>query len=173
MEHLFEGVSEGVLRFHPDPDCDARLGERLGLVHVARVDPPQGPIPLVEGEDVAIGGPVEGGGHLIAVTDYFGFVDSKGTYYADLSASVPIGKTGLTALAHIGVVKLAGDFAPGVSNDSLFGYTDWKVGINYALPKDFTVGVFYADTNAVAASYTFLGTNWADKQAGVFIQKTF
>ena len=108
-----------------------------------------------------------------AVTDYFGFVDSKGTYYADLSASVPIGKTGLTVLGHVGVVKLAGDFAPGVSNDSLFGYTDWKVGVNYALPKDFTVGVFYADTNAVKASYTFLGSNWADNQVGVFIQKTF
>jgi uncharacterized protein (TIGR02001 family) len=108
-----------------------------------------------------------------AVTDYFGYVDSKGTYYADVSASYPIGKTGVTLLAHAGMVKIAGDAAPGVTNDSLFSYTDWKVGASYALPKDFTVGGYYTDTNAPAAGYTFAGTNWAEKQWAVYISKTF
>jgi len=108
-----------------------------------------------------------------AVTDYFGVVDSKGTYYADLSASYPIAKTGVTLLAHIGIVKVAGNFAPGVSNDTQYGYTDWKIGASYALPKDFTVGGYYTDTNAAAAGYTFAGTNWADKQWAVYISKTF
>lgn len=108
-----------------------------------------------------------------ALTDYFGFVDSKGTYYADVSLSYPIGKTGVTLLAHAGSVMVAGDFSPGVTNDSLFSYTDWKLGASYALPKDFTVGAYYADTNAVAASYTFAGKNWADNQAAVYVQKTF
>jgi uncharacterized protein (TIGR02001 family) len=108
-----------------------------------------------------------------AVTDYFGFVDSKGTYYADLSASYPIANTGVTLMAHVGIVKLSGDFAPLVTNDSLFGYTDWKIGASYALPKDFTVGGYYTDTNAPAAGYTFAGTDWADKQFAVYIQKAF
>jgi len=108
-----------------------------------------------------------------ALTDYFGFVDSKGTYYADVSVSYPIGKTGITILGHAGMVKVAGDFAPGTTNDSLFSYTDWKLGASYALPKDFTVGAYYADTNAVAASYTFAGKNWANNQVAVYVQKTF
>jgi uncharacterized protein (TIGR02001 family) len=109
-----------------------------------------------------------------AVTDYFGYVDSKGTYYADLSASYPIAKTGVTLLAHVGIAKLSGDTTtPGVSNDSLYGYTDWKIGASYALPKDFTVGGYYTDTNAAAAGYTFAGTDWSDKQWAVYISKTF
>jgi len=28
----------------------------------------------------------------------------------------------------------------GVSNDDLYGYTDWKLGVSYALPKNVTVG---------------------------------
>lgn len=108
-----------------------------------------------------------------AVTDYFGFVDSKGTYYVDLSASYPIAKTGVTLLAHVGIAKLSGDFAPGVSNDTQFGYTDWKIGASYALPKDFTVGGYYTDTNAAAAGYTFAGTDWSDKQWAVYLSKTF
>jgi len=108
-----------------------------------------------------------------APTEYFGFVDSKGTYYADLSGSYPIANTGVTLEAHVGMVKLAGDASPAVTNDSLFSYTDWKVGASYALPKDFTVGAYYTDTNAPAAGYTFAGTNWAENQWAVYIQKTF
>jgi len=109
-----------------------------------------------------------------AVTDYFGYVDSKGTYYADLSASYPIAKTGVTLLAHVGIAKLSGDTTTtGVSNDSLYGYTDWKIGASYALPKDFTVGGYYTDTNAVAAGYTFAGTDWSDKQWAIYLSKTF
>lgn len=120
-----------------------------------------------------------------AATEYFGFVDSKGTLYADVSANYPIGKTGLSVQAHVGLLKVAGDsafactFVPGgptCSNDDAFSYTDWKVGVSYALPKDFTVGAFYADTNALVASYTVpavTGTNWADKQVAFFVSKTF
>jgi uncharacterized protein (TIGR02001 family) len=117
-----------------------------------------------------------------AATEYFGFVDSKGTIYADLSANYPIAKTGLTAQAHIGSVMIAGDSAaactvvaggPTCSNDDAYSYTDWKLGVSYALPKDFTVGAFYADTNGKVAAYTILGNNWAEKQAGIFVSKTF
>jgi uncharacterized protein (TIGR02001 family) len=117
-----------------------------------------------------------------AVTEYFGFVDSKGTLYADLSANIPIADTGLSIQAHAGYLKVAGNSAgacayvpggPNCSNDDAFGYTDWKLGVSYALPKDFTVGAFYASTNAEEAAYTILGTNWSEKQAAVFVSKTF
>jgi len=102
-----------------------------------------------------------------APTEYFGVVKSDGTRYADVSASYPIGKSGVTLLAHVGSLKVSG------TGNGIFDYTDWKVGVNYALPKDFTVGAFFTDTDAKAASYTILGTNWADKQAGIFVSKTF
>lgn len=115
-------------------------------------------------------------------TEYFGFVDSKGTVYADVSANYPIAKTGLSVQGHVGYLMVAGNSAfactvlvggPTCSNDDAFSYTDWKLGLSYALPKDFTVGAFYADTNGKALAYTVLGTNWADKQVAVFLSKTF
>jgi uncharacterized protein (TIGR02001 family) len=114
-----------------------------------------------------------------AVTEYFGFVDSKGTLYADLSANVPVADTGLSVQAHVGYLKVAGNSAAaaavcaGCNNDDAYGYTDWKLGVSYALPKDFTVAVAYASTNATAAGYTILGTNWAEKQAVVSVSRTF
>lgn len=116
-----------------------------------------------------------------AATEYFGFVDSKGTIYADVSASYPIAKTGLTAQAHVGYLMVAGDSlaaclgGPGTacSNDDAFSYTDWKLGLTYALPKDYTVGAFYTNTNGKTLAYTVLGSNWAYQQAGIFVSKTF
>ena len=106
------------------------------------------------------------------VSEYFGFQDTEGTYYFDVSANVPIADTGLTIMAHAGYLDVAGDVG-GVSNNDLYGYTDWKLGLSYALPKGLTVGAFYTDTNAEEASYTVAsGANWADKQAAVYLQRT-
>ena len=89
----------------------------------------------------------------------FGVNDSKGTWYLDVSANVPMGDyyeplKGLTLIAHWGYQKYRGTdprnvfFAPAFggrtpSNDTLFGYKDWKLGLSYALPKDFTIGAYY------------------------------
>lgn len=107
-----------------------------------------------------------------ATTDYFGYVKSDGSYYVDLSASYPIGDTGVTLLGHVGFLKVEGN-PGGVSNDSLFGYTDWKVGATYGLPQNFTIGAYYSDTDAEKASYTVNGDNWADSRVVAYIQKTF
>jgi hypothetical protein len=99
-----------------------------------------------------------------------------------VSANYPIAKTGLSVQAHVGYLMAAGNSVaacgvvpggPPCSNDDAYSYTDWKLGVSYALPKDFTVGAFYADTNGKVLAYSVLGTNWADKQAGVFVSKTF
>ena len=107
----------------------------------------------------------------------FGVANSDGTWYLDLSASVPIGETGFTAIAHWGKQKYQGDFAPGISNDSLASYEDWKLGLTYALPKDFTIGAFYTDTSMNStqeAFYTTPAGRFIGKGTGtIFISKTF
>lgn len=107
-----------------------------------------------------------------SLSEYFGVLDSEGSYYFDVSANVPVADTGLTVLAHAGYLNVAGD--PGVvSNDDLYGYSDWKLGVSYALPKGMTVGAYYTDTNAEETSYTVAGRNWADNQVAVYLQRTF
>ncbi len=108
-----------------------------------------------------------------STTEYFGFIDSKGSYYLDLSANYPIGDSGVTIIGHVGYLKVSGDASPGVSNDDLYGYTDWKLGASYALPQNFTVGAYYTDTNVKGTGYTYLGKDWAESQLTVYVQKTF
>jgi uncharacterized protein (TIGR02001 family) len=111
----------------------------------------------------------------------FGVPDASGTYYLDLTASVPIGSTGLTAIAHWGKQKFDGQ-TPGAAfnNDTLYSYDDWKIGLSYTLPKDFTVGAFYTDTaKASNLGYGSVGEggvyprNIARGTGTIFIQKTF
>ena len=108
-----------------------------------------------------------------SLTEYFGFIDSEGSYYLDLSASYPLGDTGVTLLGHYGYTKVDGRASVSVSNDSLYGYSDWKLGASYALPQNFTVGAYYTDTDVKGTGYTYLGKDWADNQFTVYLQKTF
>lgn len=111
----------------------------------------------------------------------FGVPTADGTYYLDITANFPLGKTGLTLVAHYGMQKFDGQVAGApYSNDTLFSYDDYKIGVNYSLPKDFTVGAFYTDTSgANALAYGSVGEggfyprNIAKGTATVFIQKTF
>ena len=110
----------------------------------------------------------------------FAVQDSRGTWYLDLSASVPLGDTGFTAFAHWGKQEYDGTDprnAGGASNDSLFSYEDWKVGVSYAVPsgvlKDLNIGAYYTDTNANDAGYTINGKNIGDSQFVVYVQKFF
>ncbi len=125
--------------------------------------------------------------HTFAVTN------SKGTGYFELNANPPIGDTGLTVNLHVGYQKFTGtdprNAAVGGaarSNDSVASYKDYKVGLSYALPKDFTVGAFWskaagADVCGYGA-YTQSGlgcasgpypSNLAKSTGTVFVQKTF
>ena len=116
----------------------------------------------------------------------FGVPDSRNTSYLDLSADVPIGETGLTVNLHYGKQTYHGSnpryptAAAPRSNSSVFSYSDWKAGVSYALPKDFTVGVFASGTHgadkvgygsiAEGGSYP---RNIAKTTGTVFIKKTF
>ncbi|RQO36486.1 hypothetical protein DBR37_09275 [Herminiimonas sp. KBW02] len=67
-----------------------------------------------------------------ALTNLFGFADSKNSAYLDIGANVDI-SNGYILNLHAGHQKVAGDNA-GISNDRL-SYTDWKLGIT----KDFGI----------------------------------
>ncbi|MDH4149205.1 MAG: TorF family putative porin [Betaproteobacteria bacterium] len=108
----------------------------------------------------------------------FGVGDSSGTYYLDLTANYPLTEK-LTLVAHYGKQKFKGNTA-GVSNDSNASYEDWKLGLNYALPKDFTIGAFYTDTSMSATQEAFYTTPAAAgaRKLGksaftAFVSKTF
>jgi uncharacterized protein (TIGR02001 family) len=105
----------------------------------------------------------------------FGVGDSQGTYYLDLTATYPLPNTKLTLIGHFGMQEYKGT-TNGVSNDSFASYKDWKLGVNYGLPKDFTVGVFYTSTDMSSmqeAFYTAAGTKLGDGAVTIFVQKTF
>ena len=104
----------------------------------------------------------------------FGVADSRGTWYLDLSANYPLTEK-LSLQAHYGKQKFDGAVA-GVSNDSFASFEDYKLGLSYVLPKDFTVGAYYTGTNMNAAQELFYSSpkrfNGKDSLTA-YIQKTF
>lgn len=115
----------------------------------------------------------------------FAVLDSSGTYYVDLSANYPIPNTPVTLIAHYGIQKFRGQdprLIGVANNDTACSYDDWKLGLSYALPKDFTIGIFYTDTSG--ANSLCYGTpfetpagvypkNISKGTGTVFISKTF
>src|SRR3972149_4952766 len=107
----------------------------------------------------------------------FGVPDSRGTWYLDLSANYPLTDK-LSLQAHYGKQKFSGTVA-GVSNDSFASFSDYKLGLSYALPKDFTVGGYYTAAKMDSALHKAFYTNTADSRMvgkdtfTVFVQKTF
>jgi uncharacterized protein (TIGR02001 family) len=105
----------------------------------------------------------------------FGVEDSRGTWYLDLSAEIPLtDKLNLTL--HWGKQKFKGT-SGGVSNNSVASFEDYMIGIDYSLPKDFTVGLFFTGTDMSSAQKAFY-TNGENRFLGkdaltVFVQKTF
>lgn len=114
----------------------------------------------------------------------FGVTDSAGTWYGDLTAAYPVADTGITLIAHVGYQYFTGS-QPTVSNNSVFSYGDYKIGVNYDLGKlapwlnATTIGGFYSDTwDANAAGYGarpvgVYPSDIADGQFVAFLQKTF
>jgi uncharacterized protein (TIGR02001 family) len=118
----------------------------------------------------------------------FGVLDSSGTYYLDFSAAYPVPDTKLTLIAHYGIQKYSGQDPRLVGiadNDAIYSYDDWKLGVTYALPKDFTIGAYYTDTSGadvrgygtpfecVGAVCGVFPKNISKGAGTVFISKTF
>jgi uncharacterized protein (TIGR02001 family) len=115
-----------------------------------------------------------------AISDeVFGVANADGSYYLDLTATYPIPNTKLTLIAHYGMQEFSGSTGA-FDNDANASYKDWKIGLNYSLPKDYTVGVFYTDTSMSAQQEAFYTTppgagsrKIGNGTATVFVQKTF
>jgi len=76
-----------------------------------------------------------------SVTNLFGFADSKGSYYVDLSATFDLG-SGFTLVPHVGYQS--------VKNNSTFSYTDYSI----TLAKDLG--------NGLSATAALIGTDSRD-----------
>ena len=106
-----------------------------------------------------------------SVDDTFGIPNSKNSWYLDLSANYPL-TDALTLNAHVGRQEFKGS-NDGVNNGDALNYTDWKIGVTWALAGGWNLGAFYSDTNAKDAGYTLAGRNIGKATGTVFVQKTF
>ena len=102
-----------------------------------------------------------------SVSNTFGIPDNA--WYLDLTANYPINDS-WTFNAHVGRQEFLGS-QNGVSN-SVFNYTDWKLGLTYAV-NGWNFGAFWSDTNANGSVYTLAGNNIGRSTGTVFVQKTF
>ena len=105
-----------------------------------------------------------------AVSNTFGIPDSHNSWYLDLSANYPI-TDALTLNAHVGRQEYDGN-NNGFDNGDTLNYTDWKLGLTYAV-NGWNIGAYYTDTNAKDAGYTLAGRNIGKATGTVFVQKTF
>lgn len=80
-----------------------------------------------------------------SLTNLFGFTDSKGSQYIDLSANYDTGFEGITLNGHVGYQKVA--------NNSNASYTDWKLGLTKDFGKGLAGSLAYIGTNADGAVY--------------------
>jgi uncharacterized protein (TIGR02001 family) len=98
----------------------------------------------------------------------FGIPNSKNTYYADLTAAVPL-PSDLTLTLHLGRQKYKSE-----AENAGLSYTDWKAELAWAFAKDWSAGAGYTDTNAQESVYTPSSTGrFIGKAQGyAFLKKT-
>ncbi len=75
-----------------------------------------------------------------STTNLFGFANSEGSGYLDLSATFETGFYGLTVTPHVGHQR--------VKNNGYSSYTDWSIGLGKDFGNGFTASLAYVDTNA-------------------------
>ena len=104
----------------------------------------------------------DNGGALLGSTS-----DSSGTWYLDLTATVPVNKE-LSIVAHYGMLE--------VNKYSELDYKDWKLGVTYDL-NGWVLGAAYVDTNADKGWYYTTGSKGAkstgDATVVLSVTKTF
>ena len=100
-----------------------------------------------------------------ALTTFFGTANSRGSMYPELNLNWDTGVEDFSIYGHIGAQYFAGhiqnqngnnyaiyysgeQIPNGTSNNYLYSYVDWKVGINKGLGESFILGLAYTGTNS-------------------------
>ncbi|ANB16216.1 TorF family putative porin [Dokdonella koreensis] len=100
-----------------------------------------------------------------ALTNTFGWADSKHSDYIELNYSLPFAEV-WTLDAHVGRQTIDGTRGA--------DYTDWKIGIGYDFGHGFSLAAAYVDTNADKDYYTNAYGKYLGKQTGVLtLTKSF
>jgi uncharacterized protein (TIGR02001 family) len=127
-------------------------------------------------------GPVTGFAKFsYAATTLFGFTNSTGSYYPDLTVNYDTGIWGLALNAHIGYQYVAGNVQgskPNQTNSSLYSYTDYKLGVTKDFGGGLSLAAAYISTNAGMnkGSYNYSspsGKNLGGSTGIVSLTKTF
>lgn len=129
--------------------------------------------------------------------DTFGVDNASGTYYLDLSATIPLAESGVTLGLHYGIQKYKGvdpRLAAGTTNDSFYSYNDYRISLAYDMSKaskTFTgmeVGVMFTGTGSadncgygsttqacaqVAGGFGTFPRNIADDRTTIWLKKSF
>jgi uncharacterized protein (TIGR02001 family) len=127
-------------------------------------------------------GPVTGFAKFsYAATTLFGFTNSSGSYYPDLTVNYDTGIWGLALNAHVGYQYVAGNVQgskPNQTNSSLYSYTDYKLGVTKDFGGGLSLAAAYISTNAGMnkGSYNYSspsGKNLGGSTGIVSLTKTF
>jgi len=123
----------------------------------------------------------------------FGFANSSGSYYPDLTVNYDTGIWGLTLNGHVGYQYVAGNvpngsttwasggtatIPNGTSNSSIYSYTDYKLGVTKDFGGGLSANISYVGTDAKTYKGGFAYTNPNGKNLGgstglISITKTF
>ena len=117
-----------------------------------------------------------------AVSPIFGYANSIGSYYPDLTVNYDTGFWGLALNAHVGYQYIAGNVqnsVPNQTNSSLFSYTDWKLGVTKDFGGGLSLSAAYIATDAgknALGNYNYAspqGKNLGGATGIVALTKTF
>lgn len=105
-----------------------------------------------------------------AVTDYYGTFGSRGSVYADLSASQPLDGR-WTLGAHLGRKMLAGRSSVDGLANSRRDYTDYKLSVSCALGSGISLTLAHTWTDANPVFYTVHGYDVSGHQTWLLLEK--
>ena len=115
-----------------------------------------------------------------ALSNTFGFASSTGSSYFDLTGNYDTGFWGITANAHVGMQRIAGQYYQG--GQASVSYTDWKLGLTKDFGGGLSLAAAYVGTNvkqgtgAYANTYGYYsptGRNLGGQTGIVSLTKTF
>lgn len=106
------------------------------------------------------------------LTDSFGTPDSQGSWYLDLSATLPLSDT-WSADFHLGHKQSRGrDPVTGIPHDRT-SYSDYNIALDYSVAQNSSITLAYTGTNAEPSLYTLNGYNVAGKYFWIKLQQDF